>query len=91
MSAKVKVIYGDPDPGSVRVMVGSEQVPGVQSVEIPKTKTGDLPKIEVTFMTASLEVEDRNPKDAVELTEKTVNVSKPVGKQIPNTVKKPSK
>ena len=91
----IKLIFGETHPGSTRVMIGSEEVHGVVSVEMPKVKPGELPRIELVMLAPRLEIIDKNPSDVAEMEEVAVSVT---SKTNPKTIsakssssRKPSK
>ena len=68
----VKLIFGETHPGSVRAMIGSEEVHGLVSVEMPKVKPGELPRIELVMLAPRLDIINKNPDDIAEMEEVTV-------------------
>ena len=89
----LKVVFGDPYPGAVRVMMGSEEVPNIRSVAIKTTEPGELPVLEIKMLAPNLVVEDHTEGDVQEMKEVPLDLSKPkkVEPALPKTTSKAKK
>ena len=92
----LKIVFGDPFPGAVRVMMGSEEIPNIRSVAVKSTEPGELPVLEIKMLSPNLVVEDHTQGDVQEMTEvpldlSTKNSSKKAETTLPKSTVKAAK
>ena len=65
----VKLIFGETHAGSIRVMIGTEEIPNIRSVKLPEVEPGELPEIEIKMLAPRLEIEDKTQGGVTEMQE----------------------
>ena len=86
----LKVVFGDPYPGAVRVMIGPEEVPNIRSVAVKTTEPGELPVLEIKMLAPSLVIEDHTEGDIQEMAEVPLDLSTVNAKKSEPTLPKAS-
>ncbi|EKU98041.1 hypothetical protein Lepto7375DRAFT_7300 [Leptolyngbya sp. PCC 7375] len=73
----LKIVFGDPNSGNVRVMMGNEEIPNIRSVALLKTEPGEIPIIEIKMLVPELTIEDYTDSAIHEMKEVSLDLSKP--------------